>query len=337
MSQFIFFAALLALIAVAFAISALWQRSRPLALVLALALPLAAFGLYYIEGAPAAIDSELAAAPAPAAAPASIEDAVAQLQARLATEPDNFEGRVLLARSYMAMEKFELARDTYANALKLRPDDVDVAVEYAEALMRTSPDRRFPPEAVALLERAVTNSPENQRALFFLGMYQFQSDKPAEAAATWEKLLPMLQPDAAGALREQIKSARDAAGMDPLPEPETPIALVNVEISIDGVLAGQAREGDTIFVYARKLEGGGPPVAAKRVAIGKLPLVVGLSDADSLMPTAKLSSQAQVVVMARLSRSGDAKPASGDIEADPVVVDTKAGSSASLVLNRAVP
>ncbi|MCX7041429.1 MAG: cytochrome C biogenesis protein, partial [Gammaproteobacteria bacterium] len=108
MSQFVFFAALLALIAVAFAISALWQRSRPLALVLALALPLAAFGLYYIEGAPAAIDPELAAAPAPAAAPASIEDAVAQLQARLATEPDNFEGRVLLARSYMAIEKFEL-------------------------------------------------------------------------------------------------------------------------------------------------------------------------------------------------------------------------------------
>ena len=107
--------------------------------------------------------------------------------------------------------------------------------------------------------------------------------------------------------------------------------------SIDGVLAGQAREGDTIFVYARNLEGSGPPLAAKRVVLGKLPLVVGLSDADSLMPTAKLSSQAQVVVMARLSRSGDAKPASGDIEADPAVVDTNAGSSASLVLNRTVP
>ncbi len=337
MNQFVFFAALLALIAVAFAVSALWQRSRSLALTLALALPLAALGLYYIEGAPAAIDPDLAAAPAPQAAPASIEDAVAQLQARLATEPDNFEGRVLLARSYMAIEKFELARDSYANAMKLRPDDVDVAVEYAESLLRTSPDRNFPPEAVALLERAVAKSPDNQRALFFLGMHQFQSDKPAEAVATWERLLPMLQPDAAGALREQINSARVAAGMDPLPEPEAPVALVTVEISIDGVLSGQAREGDTIFVYARNLEGGGPPLAAKRVVVGKLPLVVGLSDADSLMPTAKLSSQSQVVVMARLSRSGDAKPASGDIEADPVVVDTKAGSSASLVLNRTVP
>jgi len=337
MSQFVLFAVLLSLLAVAFAISALWQRSRALALVLALALPLAALGLYYVTGQPAAINPPLATAAPTASETGSIEDAVAQLQARLASEPNNFEGLVLLARSYMAMEKFELARDSYAKAMKVRPDDVDVSVEYAEALLRTSPDRSFPPEAVALLEQAVAKSPDNQRALFFFGMHQLQTDKPAEAAGTWERLLPMLQPEAAGALREQINGARGAAGMDPLPQPEAAVALVSVEISIDGTLSAEAREGDTIFVYARALEGGGPPVAAKRVPLGKLPLVVGLSDADSLMPTAKLSSQAQVVVMARLSRSGDAKPASGDIEADPVVVDTKAGSSASLVLNRTVP
>ena len=331
MGSFVFFAALLALIAIAFAIASLWQRSPSLAIGLALLLPLSAAGIYFLKGEPDALD------PANVKPPASIDEAVAQLQRRIAGEPESFENLVVLARSYMATERFAEARDTYARAVKLRPDDVDVPVEYAEALLRSSSDRRFPPEAVAMLEAAVAKHPQNQRAIFFLGMNQFQSDKPAEAAATWEKLLPMLQPDAAGALREQINSARAAAGTDPLPEPEAPVALVNVEISIDGVLSGQAREGDTIFVYARNLEGSGPPLAAKRVVLGKLPLVVGLSDADSLMPTAKLSSQAQVVVMARLSRSGDAKPASGDIEADPAVVDTNAGSSASLVLNRTVP
>lgn len=337
MSQFVFFAALLTLIAVAFALSGLWQRSRALALALALGLPLAALGVYYLIGTPAGINPAVATAPATPATPPSIEDAVAQLQARLAREPDNFEGRVLLARSYMAMESFELARESYAMAMKLRPDDFDVSVEYAESLLRTSPDRSFPPEAVALLEQAVAASPDNQRALFFLGMHQFQSQQPAAAAATWEKLLPMLQPEAAVELRGQIDSARKAAGMEPLPAPEASVALVSVEISIDGVLSAQAREGDIIFVYARTLEGGGPPLAAKRVVLEKLPLVVGLSDADSPMPAAKLSSQAQVLVMARLSRSGNAAPASGDIEADPAVVDTKAGSSASLVLNRTVP
>lgn len=331
MGSFVFFAILLALIAIAFAIASLWQRSRGLAIGIALLLPLSAAGIYLLTGEPDALD------PANVKPPATIEEAVAQLQRRIAGEPESFENLVVLARSYMATEKFAEARDTYARAVKLRPDDVDVPVEYAEALLRSSTDRRFPPEAIAMLEGAVAKNPRNQRALFFLGMNQFQSDQPAEAAATWEKLLPMLQPDAAGALRDQINSARSAAGMEPLPEPVAAVALITVEISIDGVLSGRARQGDTIFVYARNLEGSGPPLAAKRVALGKLPLVVGLGDADSLMPTAKLSSQAQVVVMARLSRSGDAAPASGDIEADPVVVDTKAGSSASLVLNRTVP
>ena len=331
MGSFVFFAALLALIAIAFAIATLWQRSRGLAVAIALLLPISAAGLYLLNGTPDALD------PANVTPPASVEEAVAQLQRRIAGQPESFENLVVLARSYMATEKFAEARDTYARAVKLQPEDVDVPVEYAEALLRSSADRRFPPEAVAMLETAIAKNPQNQRALFFLGMHQFQSGKPAEAAANWERLLPMLQPDAAGALREQVNSARRAAGMDALPEPEAAVALVSVEISIDGVLAGQVREGDTIFVYARRMEGGGPPLAAKRVVLGKLPLVVGLSDADSLMPTGKLSSQPQVVVMARLSRSGDAKPASGDIEADPVVVDTKIGTSASLVLNRTVP
>jgi len=331
MGSFVFFAALLGLIAVAFAIATLWQRSRSLAIGLALILPLAAAGIYYLKGEPAALD------PANVKAPTTVEEAVAQLQHRLADQPESFENLVVLARSFMATERFVEARDTYARALKLKPGDVDVPVEYAESLLRTAADHRFPPEAVALLERAVQANPQNQRALFFLGMQRFQSGKPAEAAATWEKLLPLLQPDAAAALRGQINNAREDAGLDLLPQAEADDALVSVEVSIDGVLAGQVREGDVLFVYARALEGMGPPLAAKRVVLGKLPQVVRLSDADSPMPTAKLSSQPEVVVMARLSRSGDAKSASGDIEADPVTVKTQAGSSASVVLNRTVP
>ncbi|MBC7655895.1 MAG: cytochrome C biogenesis protein [Frankiaceae bacterium] len=331
MGSFVFFAALLGLIAIAFAIATLWQRSRGLAVGLALALPLVAGGVYYLKGQPAALD------PANVRAPTTVEEAVAQLQHRLADEPETFENLVVLARSFMATEKFVEARDTYARALKLKPDDLDVPVEYAESLLRTSADHRFPPQAVGLLERAVEKSPQNQRALFFLGMQRFQSDKPAEAAAIWEKLLPLLQPDAAAALRSQIDSARAAAGLANLPQAVAADALVKVEVSIDGVLAGQVRPGDVLFVYARTLEGVGPPLAAKRIVLGRLPQVINLGDADSPMPTAKLSSQPEVVVMARLSRSGDANSASGDIEADPVTVSTKPGSSASVVLNRTVP
>jgi cytochrome c-type biogenesis protein CcmH len=328
MGSFVFLAVLLGALALAFVLSTLWQRSRPLAIGLAVAVPLCAAGLYLLEGNPAALD------PANRKAPETVEEAVAQLQRRLKDEPESFESLVVLARSYMATEKFAEARDTYARAIQLKPDDVDVPVEYAEALLRTSTDRRFPPQAVAMLEKAVEKNPRNERALFFLGMHRFQSGQAAEAAATWEKLLPLLQPDAAEALRQQVNAARAASGQPPLEEPE---ALVTVEVDIDGSLAREARKGDVLFVYARSSSGEGPPVAARRVVLGELPVTVGLSDADSLMPTAKLGAQKDVLLLARLSHSGDATPASGDLEADPLTVKVGDGTTASLVLNRTRP
>ena len=337
MTLFALFAALLGLLAVAFAVSALWQGSRKLALAIAVGLPLAAAGLYHLKGQPAALD------PAVAVAPASMEDAVTQLQRRLADKPGDFEGQVLLGRSYMALEKYDLARDAYARALKLRPADNDVGVEYAESLVRTSADHRFPPEAVRLLEAAVASNPGNQRALFFLGTQQMQDNRPAEAAATWERLLPKLDPETAAELRKQVDAARLAAGLPALPPLASTAAAdatgpgLDIEVSIDPALADQVKTGEVLYVFARAIEGGGPPFAVKRITLERLPIQLRLTDADSPMPTARLSTQKNVLVMARLSRSGDVRVASGDIEANPVQVATNAKAPVLLVLARSVP
>ena len=78
-------------------------------------------------------------------------------------------------------------------------------------------------------------------------------------------------------------------------------------------------------------------MAVQRITIDKLPMRVTLSDADGPMPTAKLSAHTQVQVMARLSMSGDARPASGDIEADPQTAKVGQAAAVALVLNRPVP
>jgi cytochrome c-type biogenesis protein CcmH len=335
MNQFIFFAALLGLLAVAFAISALWQRSRALALALAIGLPLAAAGVYYLKGEPAALK------PHAAVAPKTIDDVVAEFQRKLAKDPTNFEGTVLLARSYMALGKFDLASATYAKAMQLRPEESDVSVEYAEAMLRASPDHRFPPQAVAYLKNAIEKNPNNQRALFFLGTHEMMEHQPAEAAATWEKLLPMLSPEAAALVRKQINEARLQAGQPPLPaDAGAPIVSaggLEVDVQIDPTLAKLAQPGDVLYVFARSVAGGGPPLAAKRIELGKLPLHLQLTDADSPMPAAKLSSQPEVQLMARLSKSGDVKAASGDIEADPIQVASSSKEPVTLILNRPVP
>jgi len=328
MSSFVIAGLVLVLLALAFALSALWQSSRRLALGLVAIVPLAAAGLYLLVGNPMALDPSLRKTPS------TVAEAAAQLQKRLRDEPETFETLVALARSHMATGEFSQAGAAYAKAIKLRPDETDVPVEYAEALLRSSPDRRFPAQAVPLLERAVSANPRNERALFFLGMHQLQSGQPAQAAATWETLLPLLQPPAAAALREQVQAARAAAGLPALAEAE---ALLTVEVDVDGLLASQVRPGDVLFVYARGVDERGPPLAARRIEVSSLPMTVALTDADSPMPTATLGSQKQVQVFARLSHGGDATPASGDLEADPVQAPVGAGSRAQLVLNRTRP
>jgi cytochrome c-type biogenesis protein CcmH len=351
MGQFLFFAALLVLLAIAFAVFALWRSARGLALALALGIPLAAAGLYWLKGTPDALDPAKVTTlnPQAAAEPATMEEAIAKLQARVAAEPDNFDDLVLLARSYMAVEKFGPAPALYARAMKLRPDDSDVSVEYAEALLRASSDHRFPPSVDGLLENAVAKNPTNQRALFFLGLKQMQDKHPADAAATWGTLMPMLEPDTARQLRPQLDAARAAAGLPPLPETVASTAMppddasappstgLSIDVQIDPSLAKLAQPGEALYVFARAPGGGGPPLAVKRLVLGKFPLHLQLTDADSPMPAAKLSSQTMVILMARLSRTGDVQASSGDLEANPLQVRTDSKEPITLTLNRAVP
>jgi cytochrome c-type biogenesis protein CcmH len=328
MASFFFFALLLCLLACAFAVSALWQKSRALAVAIALLLTAAGGGLYWYKGAPVALE------PKNVKPPETIAEAIAQLERLTAANPDNAADQLTLARAYMAAQRFSEASNAYARADDLLPPEAQVPVEHAEALLRASPDRRFPPEAVEMLKGALARDPDNQRALFFMGLHERMRGHHAEAVEHWEHLAKLIGADDAGALREQIAAARVDAGLPPLDEAD---ALLQVNVEIDPTLARELGKGAVLYVFARDPSGAGPPVAVKRVQPGTWPVKVTLGDADGPMPTAKLSHLRNAVLAARLSRSGLATPTSGDIEADPVRVDVKAGTKANLVLTRTVP
>jgi cytochrome c-type biogenesis protein CcmH len=184
-----------------------------------------------------------------------------------------------------------------------------------------------------MLERALEADPANQRALFFLGLHQRQIGRNAEAVATWEKLLAQIGPDASPSLTQQIAAARLDAGLPPAPEAQ---GLLQLRVEIDPTLAREATPDAVLYVFARSAAGG-PPVAVKRLQPRSWPVTVSLGDADSPMPTARLSEQSSVTVVARLSKSGLANASSGDLESDPVQIDAGAGNTATLRLDRTVP
>jgi cytochrome c-type biogenesis protein CcmH len=61
-------------------------------------------------------------------------------------------------------------------------------------------------------------------------------------------------------------------------------------------------------------------VAVERHGVADLPFTATLDDADSPMPTLKLSQLREVELVARLSASGNAMKQDGDVESAPVRV-----------------
>lgn len=333
MTGFLVLAAALVLAASAVLLAPLWRgNARGLALGIAATLAISAAALYRLVGTPAALD------PQALEAPDTLEDAVARLESELARDPRQPDGWRLLGEAYTAQGRAEAAREAYAKAAELAPDNPDVLVEAAQARALAAPERRFDARAVAMLERAVTLQPAHQRARWFLGIAHRQAGRNAEAARVWEALLPQVDAQVAASLRPQIDAARQAAGLPPLPAAAaTPAApALTVQVRLDPALAARARLPDdaTVFVIARAAGGPPMPVAVERRPLRDLPLEASLDDRDSPMPTARLSTLAEVEVIARISRSGDAMPQPGDLESPPVRVRLPAAAPVELTIAR---
>ena len=77
-------------------------------------------------------------------------------------------------------------------------------------------------------------------------------------------------------------------------------------------LMAKVRPTDTVFVFARAVDGSRLPLAIQRAKVSDLPLRFRLDDSSAMSPQTRLSGAANVRVEARVSRSGDATPAAGD-------------------------
>ena len=114
---------------------------------------------------------------------------------------------------------------------------------------------------------------------------------------------------------------------------KAPPALAAVEgvIELDPALSASIKADDTLFVFARAVDGPKMPVAMLRARASELPMRFRLDDSMSMAPQFKLSSVAQVVVGARISKSGDALARPGDFEGLSVPVAVGAGNVKILI------
>ncbi|MEQ6340778.1 MAG: c-type cytochrome biogenesis protein CcmI [Gammaproteobacteria bacterium] len=339
-------------------VSVMPRSSRATAIVLGLALPLCAVLLYVKFGSPNALGPQpVASADATAAgqhsdAPEQIKAMIGKLIDRLKKNPQDPEGWAVLGRSLYALGRFDEATEAFSKSVAMVRTDAQLLADYADSMAMANGER-LDEQSIALIREALKIDPNNQKALWLGGTADFEAGNFSSAVAHWERLLKLLPPnsDVSRTMAANIEEARGLASGKPPGMPAmsgnadavpndagtaAPAATVSGMVNIAPALAAKSAPTDTVFIFARAAQGPRMPLAIMRAQVKDLPLSFTLDDSMAAMPTMKLSGVPEVVVGARISKSGDAMPRAGDLQGSSQVV--KVGSSAvKVVIDSVVP
>jgi len=271
--------------------------------------------------------------------PEQVQAMIDKLAARLQQSPQDGEGWAMLARSYSFVRKFPEAVKAYEKATELLPKDSHLLADYADALAMTQ-ERRLAGAPMKLVQRALAIDPKDVKALALAGSEAFDRRDYSAAVGYWDRAVKAKPPDAqfvqqleagieearklaGGALppsagtsapQPQALAARESEGPSPGSAAAPAAATIKGRVQLAAALAGKAAPTDTLFVFARATQGPRMPVALLKRQVKDLPLEFALDDSMAMMPTMKLSNFSSVVVGARVSKGGDAMPASGDLQ-----------------------
>lgn len=323
------------------------RPSRSLGLALSAFIVIVAAGGYAWVGTPQALTAAGRTTDAASTEHAlnneQIEQMLDKLVARLKEEPDNAEGWIVLARSYAVMGRHAEALPAFRRAAELRKDDPVLLADYADTLAVTQ-GRKLDGEPMRLIEQALKLDPDNVKALSLAGTFAFSQKDYAGAIRQWERVLQVAPADSplAMQIRSGVDEARQLAqGKVPAaaaPGPAAPApapapapaatagaTAITGTVSLAPSLAAKASPEDIVFVFARPAEGPRMPLAIVRKQVKDLPFRFELDDSMAMTPQSRLSAFPQVVVGARISKSGRAVPEPGDLEglSQPVAVGTR--------------
>ncbi|MBS0300086.1 MAG: c-type cytochrome biogenesis protein CcmI [Proteobacteria bacterium] len=283
---------------------------------------------------------------------------------RLSDNPEDIEGWVMLGRTYAIMGRYGEASNTYAKLVELIPNNPQILSDYADVLAMKN-QGNLAGKPAELIYQALSIDPQYPKALALAGTVEFEQERYAQAAEHWENLLQVIPVDAqlTQTVKESIAEARLLASGGKVAAPEQAVKVaeskpeasaqpaektvsadapaaaplsVSGSVAISNDLAAKVSPGDTLFIYARAKSGPKMPLAILRLKASDLPASFTLTDDMAMTPTMKMSSFPEVVIEARVSKSGQAVTASGDLQgfSEPVKLGH---NNIAIVINKQVP
>lgn len=285
---------------------ALERRARlgkALPLIAALLVPFAGLGLYMHWGASQQL-AELENS-----RELTIGDMTAKLERAVQDDPKSAESWYFLGRIYMVQERASDAAAAFEHAVGIAGRAPELLGQWAQALYFAN-QKQWSAQMQALTDEALKVDPQEVTSLGLLGIAAFEDERFAEAIDYWQRLVVLMPAEdpSRQSIQGGIERAREqlqAAGQ-PVPDEvvNKSMALIRVSVDLAPELKAKVQPGDAVFVFARAVSGPPMPLAVKRLTVADLPAKVELSDKDAMMEQLKLSSFAEVQLVARVSQAG---------------------------------
>ncbi|KPY39729.1 Cytochrome c heme lyase subunit CcmH [Pseudomonas syringae pv. primulae] len=265
--------------------------------------------------------------------PTSLADMTQRLERTVQAQPDSSESLYFLARSYMAQNRPGDAAQMFERAAGLAGRPPELLGQWAQALYFAS-DKHFTPQVQALTDEALKADPKEVTSLGLLGIAAFETERYQAAVNYWTRLLNVLpaQDPSRSALEGGIARARENLKTGAKPAlAASRAASIKVRVDLAPALKDKVQPRDSVFIFARAVDGPPAPLAVKRITVAELPAEVELSDADAMMPQLKLSNFPQVQLVARVSRAG--QPTTGEWVGRSQPLASDSGAQQALIID----
>lgn len=326
--------------------------AKALALLLAVMLPLASILLYIKIGNVSAMLPQQQSGSADGFGVLRSDAALQELEKKLEKQPGDQDGWWLLARSYSELGRFPDAVRAFQQLVKLVPNESQIWATYADVYAMNN-NRSLLGEPTRFLDKALELDGNNTFALALSGSAAMERGDYVAAITHWQNLVNLMPPDSSEIqmIRDGIQQAREflakqKGGKEKLAQlsPDKgakksagdAAVTITGKVSISPALAGKVAQTDTVFVFARAAAGPKLPLAVLRKQVKDLPFQFTLDDSMAMQPKMGISSFDQVVVLARVSKSGNATSQSGDLEGATGAVKT-GSKDLNIVIDSLVP
>ncbi len=291
---------------------------------------------------------------------AKIVEMVDTLAKKMEQNPSDPKGWMLLARSQAALGRLPEALKAYEKAVSLKGDDAALLADYAD-VSAMAQQGRFDGKPKELIAKALKLDPNHLKTLVLAATAEMKSGNAQASLKYWEKLKGLVPKDSDDfkqieVIIADVKSGKptliagNASPAAPTAAPVPPASLpaptaaaggakISGSVALSKDMASRLGPKDTLFVFARAKEGPRMPLAILRIASPKasdFPKPFELTDGMSMAPGMSLSSFPEVIIEARVSKSGNAQLSPGDLLGQSAPVKHSA-TGVSITIDKVAP